>query len=63
MANRLTTHNRFHAEDLESMPSQLDELTLHSRLEQPEQRSKGWLRNVAIGALVVLVAAAMFLAR
>ena len=62
MAKRLNTHNRFHADEPETGPSRLEELTLHGRLEQREHYRKGWLRNLTIGGLVAVIAFIAFLA-
>ncbi|MDR6539690.1 hypothetical protein [Variovorax soli] len=63
IAKQLNTHDRFHADELDTVPSRLDELTLHSRLEQREQHRKGWLRNLTIAAVVTVVVMVIFLAR
>ncbi|CAN7164250.1 hypothetical protein LJR290_000170 [Variovorax sp. LjRoot290] len=62
MSRRFNTHNRFAAE-LDSAPSRLEDLTLHHRLEEREQRTSGWRRNMGVAALVVVaVLVAMFIA-
>ncbi|MGJ7490247.1 hypothetical protein [Variovorax sp. ZT4R33] len=38
----------------DTVPSRLDALTLHSRLEQREQYRDGWRRNLSIIALVLI---------
>lgn len=62
MARRFNTHNRF-AEELDSTPSRLDELTFHNRLEERAMRAAGWRRNLAYAVLtIVAVTFAMFVA-
>jgi hypothetical protein len=55
MTKRYDTHNRF-AEEADTIPSRLDELTVHRRVAEREQRRAGWRRNFAIFAAVVVVA-------
>ena len=63
MAKRLTTHNRFSAQ-LDSAPSRLDELTFDHRLQERQEYTAGWRRNLSFVALVVVVVlVALFMAR
>ncbi|RST50001.1 hypothetical protein [Variovorax sp. MHTC-1] len=63
MAKRFNTHNRF-AEELDSAPSGLEELTFYRRLEEHERRAAGWRRNLSVAALaIVAVVVAIFIAR
>ena len=55
MNKRLDNHNRF-AEEIDTIPSRLDELTSHRRLAEREQRRAGWRRNFSIFAAVVVLA-------
>lgn len=47
----------------DTVPSRLDALTLHSRLEQREQYRDGWRRNLSIVALVLIALVMTFLLR
>lgn len=41
----------------DTVPSRLDALTLHSRLERREQYRNGWRRNLSIVALILIASA------
>lgn len=64
MSRRFDTHNRF-AAALDSVPSDLEVLTLHPQPEQSERRTAGWRRSLAVGSLFLMFAAgvAMLIAR
>ena len=64
MSRRFKTHNRF-AAALDSVPSDLEVLSLHPRSEERVGRVAGWLRNLTVASLCLVVAAvvAMFFAR
>lgn len=53
MAKRFDTHNRF-ADEADTIPSRLDDLTLHRRLEERERRRAGWRRNLSIFAALIV---------
>ena len=64
MSKRSNTHNRFAAAELDSAPSQLDELPVHLRIEKRQRRSAGWRRNLSVASLLmVALAVTMYIAR
>lgn len=59
MARPRNTYNRYSAPP-DSAPSRLEELTLHSRLEDQERNAAGWRRNLAWASLALVAIAMVF---
>jgi len=70
MANRFSNHNRFAAEELDTVPSQLGALPSQSqealwslRQEERERHAAAWRRNLSVAALAIVVAIAAWFIR
>ncbi|VWX63543.1 conserved hypothetical protein [Burkholderiales bacterium 8X] len=50
-------------DDIDTIPSRLDELTTRSRMEELERNKAGWRRNMLVAILVVLIVVALYVSR